>query len=154
MSLGIYMVEAEEAWYEEAVQASSGMQPAAAHFTIYDRADLRPVGTTALMAIDHRNGRARFGILLGERRSSGLGTEATRLALDWAFTILGLRNVLLEVLPWNTRAIRAYEKAGFRRIGARREAIVSLGERTDEILMDAVASEFTGSVLRPRELGP
>jgi diamine N-acetyltransferase len=146
------MVEAEEAWYDEAVQASSGPQPAAAHFTIYDRADRTPVGTTALMNIDHHNGRARFGILLGDRRGNGIGTEATRLTLDWAFTMLSLRNVLLEVLPWNERAIRAYEKAGFRRIGARRDAILSLGERCDEVLMDAVASEFSGSVLRPREL--
>ena len=63
-----------------------------------------------------------FGILVGQRRGRGLGTEATRLTLDWAFHVLGLHNVMLEVLPANAPAIRAYEAAGFRRIGVRRAA--------------------------------
>jgi hypothetical protein len=43
--------------------------------------------------------------------------------------------------------IRAYTKAGFREIGRRRGAVVTLGRRYDQVLMDAVAEEFTDSVL-------
>jgi RimJ/RimL family protein N-acetyltransferase len=100
-----------------------------------------------LTGIDYRHARCGFGILLGERRGQGLGTEATRLALDWAFNALSLRNVLLEVMPWNAAAIRTYEKAGFRHIGRRRDALLLHGRRWDELYMDAVADEFTGSVL-------
>jgi RimJ/RimL family protein N-acetyltransferase len=67
--------------------------------------------------------------------------------LDWAFTVMGLRNVLLVTFSWNLPAIRAYSKAGFREIGRRRGAVVTLGQRYDQVLMDAVAEEFTGSVL-------
>jgi RimJ/RimL family protein N-acetyltransferase len=74
--------------------------------------------------------------------------------LDWGFTMLGLHNVVLEAGSWNTRALRAYERAGFREIGRRRGALIWLGDRRDEVLMDAVASEFEGSVLRPREVTP
>jgi diamine N-acetyltransferase len=88
-----------------------------------------------------------FGSLIGERRNQGLGTEATRLTLDWGFTVLGLHSTLLVSFSWNTAAIRAYEKAGFREIGRRRGAVVTLGRRFDQVLMDAVAEEFTGSVL-------
>ena len=102
------------------------------------------------MDISHRHRRAKFGIALGERRGQGLGTDATRLALDWAFTVLSLRNVLLEVYPWNAGAIRAYEKAGFKLIGRRREALLHHGRYWDEIYMDALASDFTGSVLAAR----
>ena len=35
--------------------------------------------------------RAKIGIYLGARRGQGLGTEATVLLLDWAFTALDLR---------------------------------------------------------------
>ena len=35
---------------------------------------------------------------MGERRGQGLGTEATRLVLDYAFHVLQLRNVMLR--PW------------------------------------------------------
>ena len=154
VNLGLYTPESEETWYAEASAAMGKPEPEAVHFTIYDRSDGAPVGTTSLFGIEWRLSRARFGILLGERRGAGLGTEATRLALDWAFTVLGLHNVMLEVLPWNARAIRAYERAGFRVIGRRRSALISFGRRCDEVLMDAVASEFEGSVLSPREMGP
>jgi RimJ/RimL family protein N-acetyltransferase len=60
---------------------------------------------------------------------------------------LGIYNRETEVMPWNAGAIRAYEKAGFRLIGRRRGALVVHGRRWDEIYMDAVPGEFTGSVL-------
>ena len=146
--LGIFDSQAEEAWVEDAANAQ--FQPTQAHFTIYDRRDGEPVGTCALVDVSYRHARARFGILLGERRGEGIGTEATRLTLDWAFNVLSLRNVLLEVMPWNASAIRAYEKAGFRLVGRRRDALVAHGRRWDELYMDAVASDFEGSVVAAR----
>jgi diamine N-acetyltransferase len=150
LNLGIYDRESEEAWLEENARANAGLEPTAVNFTIYDRGDGAAVGTCALMDISHRHARATFGILLGERRGQGLGTDATRLTLDWAFNVLSLRNVLLTVNPWNAGAIRAYEKAGFKLVGRRRDALVAHGRRWDEIYMDAVADEFTGSVLADR----
>ena len=149
-NLGILDRQSEEAWLEETAKVNGQVEPTAAHFTIYDTSDGAPVGTCALMEISHRHRRAKFGILLGERRGRGLGTEATRLTLDWAFNVLSLVNVLLEVYPWNAGAIRAYEKAGFKPIGRRRRALLHHGRRWDEIYMDALASEFTGSVLADR----
>ena len=57
---------------------------------------------------------------------------------------------MLTVLPSNAAAIRVYEKAGFKRIGARRNALVRLGERCDEVFMDIVADEFDSPVLGAR----
>ena len=96
-----------------------GASPSRAGFTIYDLARrLARRHSRGLITIDWRLSRATFGISIGERRGTGLGTEATRLTLDWAFHILGLQNVMLTVLPSNAGAIRVYEKAGFKRIGA------------------------------------
>jgi RimJ/RimL family protein N-acetyltransferase len=55
-------------------------------FTIYERETLRPIGNTALHGVDHRNRSASFGIMIGEPecRGKGLGTETTRLMLDYA----------------------------------------------------------------------
>jgi diamine N-acetyltransferase len=147
---GLYALEAEEDWVRETIGKCAGPAPEAANFTIYDRSDDTPVGTAALMAIDWRLSRATFGILVGERRGKGLGTEATRLTLDWAFHMLCLHNVWLTVLPSNAGAIRAYENAGFRRVGVRRSAVVSLGQRCDEIYMDAVPEDFESPVLARR----
>jgi diamine N-acetyltransferase len=153
-NLGLLDRESEEAWMAETMQANAQLEPVAANFTIYDRSDGAPVGTCALDDINHRHRRAAFGILLGDRRGQGIGTEATRLTLDWAFNVLGLANVMLEVYPWNAGAIRAYEKAGFKLVGRRRDALERHGRRWDEIYMDAVASEFSGSVLAGRLPAP
>jgi diamine N-acetyltransferase len=150
LTVGIYALEAEEAWVEETIAKCGGVAPEIAAFTVYDLSDGAPIGTTSLMRIDWRMGRSEFGIALGERRGTGLGTEATRLTLDWAFNMLGLHNVLLTVLPTNTAAIRAYEKAGFKRIGLRRDALSVMGRRGDEVLMDAVGGEFASPVLAGR----
>ena len=114
---------------------------------------LRPQGLRAgrdggLLGILHAHGNAEFAIFLGERRGQGLGTEATRLVLDFAFNVLQLRNVLLETLEWNAAGLAAYERAGFRRIGVRRGARISRGQPTDIVLMDAVPQDFGASVLR------
>src|SRR5207248_10443428 len=117
-----------------------------ARFTIYDttKDEPSPVGTTDLV-IQHRWRTAEFFILLGEEgRGRGIGTEATRLALDYAFHVTNLLNVYLTVLSPNTAAIRAYEKAGFRVIGERRQSGCWLGRRVSEVLMDAIPTDFPG----------
>jgi diamine N-acetyltransferase len=87
-------------------------------------------------------------VALGPLWRQGLGTEATRLVLDFAFHVLQLRNVLLQTLEWNVAGLTAYERAGFRRIGVRRGAVISRGRPTDMVIMDAVPQEFGASVLR------
>jgi diamine N-acetyltransferase len=143
-STNVPTLEAVKAWYEQATRPDS----AEVHFTVYDLTDLAPVGTTLLVRVDQLAGTAEFGILIGERRGQGLGTEATRLTLDWGFTVLGLHNIMLVTFSWNLAAVRAYTKAGFREIGRRRGAVVTFGQRFDQVIMDAVADEFTDSVLQ------
>lgn len=43
----------------------------------------------------------------------GLGSEAMRLACDYALGPLGLRRIVLDVLARNERAIRSYSTCGF-----------------------------------------
>lgn len=136
-------VEAVQAWYEQATRPGNSE----VHFTIYDLDDVAPVGTALLVRVDQHAGTAEFGLTIGERRNQGLGSEATKLVLDWAFTVMGLHNILLVTFSWNLPAIRAYSKAGFREIGRRRGAVLTFGQRYDQVLMDAIADEFTDSVL-------
>lgn len=120
-------------------------------FAIYELATLRPIGRANLRDLGSVHRTAEFGILIGEAdcRGKGYGTEATQLVLDYAFTALGVHNVWLDTLSFNTAAIRAYARAGFREIGRRREAH-RIGDRAyDVVLMDCLASEFR----RPRSQG-
>jgi RimJ/RimL family protein N-acetyltransferase len=146
--MGIATPDSQEKWVEDNLERGSKREPEVVEFTVYDRTDSAPVGTAGLLGIGHAHGNAEFAIVIGERRGQGLGTEATRLVLDFAFNVLQLRNVLLETLEWNAPGLAAYERAGFRRIGVRRGARISRGRPTDIVLMDAVPEDFGASVLR------
>lgn len=137
--------EAELQWFESAATARDE-----ANFTIYVRATGTPIGNTALHAIDYRHGTAGFGLLIGEpgERGKGYGTETTRLVLEYAFTALGLRNVLLTVYAFNYAGRRAYVKAGFKEIGRRRQCHFMGGRYWDVVYMDCLAAEFAGTALR------
>jgi len=145
---GIATAQSQQKWVEENLEKGAKSEPEGVEFTVYDRSDSTPVGTAGLFKISYAHGTAEFGIAIGERRGQGLGSEATRLALDFAFHVLDLRNVLLEALEWNVAGLTAYERAGFRRVGVRRGAALSRGRPTDVVIMDAVPEDFGASVLR------
>lgn len=139
--------QGELAWIADRVAESQERRPTTVTFVVHDLTDLAPVGWTTLMDMDHLHGTGTFGIGLGDRRGRGLGREATRLTLDWAFFVIGLRNVWLETSAWNEGAIRAYRAAGFQEIGRRRGAALEWGRRWDLVLMDVVPEGFDSPVL-------
>ena len=141
-TLGAYLpvtLEAETKWYDEWA-TSEKIVP----FTVYARPELRPIGTASLFEVDHRSRSAEFGIFLGESeyRDRGFGTETTRLVLDYAFTVLGLHNVMLKVFDLNPAGKRAYEKAGFREFGRRRQSRRVGDDLRDEIFMQCLSDGF------------
>ncbi|UCM87524.1 GNAT family N-acetyltransferase [Streptomyces marincola] len=114
------------------------------HRTIYDVRGGRPapIGTVTL-AIDHDMHTAELSIALGpEGRGQGLAAPAVRLAARHGFDTANLRSIWLTVLASNTHAIRAYERAGFRHVGRRREAGYWDGLPCDELLMDALPPDI------------
>jgi diamine N-acetyltransferase len=137
-------LEQETAWYEQAAVDDGRIA-----FTIYERSTSRAIGNCGLHEVDLANRRTVVGIMIGEpeARGRGYGTEAMRLLLDYAFTVLGLHSVMLTVFEYNAAGRRCYEKVGFREMGRRRESRWYHGRFWDEIHMDILASEFTSPVL-------
>jgi RimJ/RimL family protein N-acetyltransferase len=121
-----------------------GERPGFFGFSIYKLPELRLIGHANLRDVDHQHRTAEFGIYIGEPacRGKGYGTETTKLLLDYGFSILGLHNIWLDTASYNERAIAAYQRAGFRIIGRRREALRRGDRLYDSILMDCLASEF------------
>jgi RimJ/RimL family protein N-acetyltransferase len=103
-------MEKEQDRYDGVSRAESDVS-----FTIYESETLRPIGNTGLHEVDYRNRTVSFGIIgEPECRGKGYGTETTLLMLDYAFTALGLHNVMLIVFEFNDAGINAYQKAGFK----------------------------------------
>jgi [ribosomal protein S5]-alanine N-acetyltransferase len=89
--------------------------------------------------------RYAVGLFVAALRGRGLGREVTRLVLAWAFDVLGVHRVELEVLASNSRAISCYVACGFVQEGVRREAELYPDGWKDFILM---------GVLRPSPAAP
>jgi RimJ/RimL family protein N-acetyltransferase len=113
-------------------------------FSIVECATDRLIGRCLLFGINPVDRNAMLGIFIGEKDcwNKGFGTEACRLLLDYAFNLLNLHSVMLGVFAFNQRAVRSYEKVGFRQIGRRREARIIAGKAHDAILMDILEDEF------------
>ncbi len=113
-------------------------------FAIHEDGEDDPIGIISLMNISEVNASADLSIIVGERkdRDRGLGTEAIRIILRYAFEDLGLNRVGLSVFEFNKAAISAYEKLGFEREGRMQRAVRRGGEYHDAILMRILASEW------------
>lgn len=119
-------------------------------FTIYRLGPQEPVPVgTATLYLDLGCATGEYNVAIGEAsaRGKGVGTEATRLILDYAFHVTGLYCVHLTVLEPNTGAIKAYERAGFKRQGLRRNSNRWLGQKVNEVLMDAIPEDWEGPSL-------
>ena len=74
---------------------------------------------------------------------SGLGTDAVRTMVRHLIGDRGHHRLVIDPAAHNERAIRCYEKAGFRRVGVMREHWLDPdGVWRDGLLMDLLASEF------------
>jgi len=71
------------------------------------------IGEVVLSDIEEKNCHYRICIFKKEYFSKGIGFNATRKVLEFAFNELGLESVDLEVFPFNERGIALYKKLGF-----------------------------------------
>lgn len=94
--------------------------------------------------INQKNRNAELGIVIFNKDywSQGYGTESIQLILKYAFEILGLHKVYLNLVAYNERAGKAYQKVGFKEIGRRKEHRYSYGKYHDMIEMELMRSEW------------
>jgi aminoglycoside 6'-N-acetyltransferase len=72
----------------------------------------------------------------------GIGPEAIRLVARHLFDARGHHRITIDPAVANERAIRAYEKVGFRRVGVMRQYERHDGAWRDGLLMDLLRDEF------------
>ncbi|WP_282203718.1 GNAT family N-acetyltransferase [Kitasatospora fiedleri] len=116
-------------------------------FTVYDLTDPEnpvPAGMTTLQPDTYTRAAEYILVIAPDARGKGLATSATRLTLDFGFHVSNLRSVWLKVLAPNKAAVRVYETAGFQHVGAMRQAGYWHGAVCDELIMDALAADFSG----------
>ena len=124
--------ESHQKWTDTMIHTGRAIQ-----FILCEKESRRPVGSVYFRDIDDKKQEAEYGIFIGEESAAGrgYGSEAARLAVEYAFKQLGLEKVVLRVFTDNIPAIKSYEKAGFVKEGILKAVECSDGERKDMFFM-------------------
>ncbi|MDE2593756.1 MAG: spermidine N1-acetyltransferase [Burkholderiales bacterium] len=94
------------------------------------------VGLVELVEINHIHRRAEFQIIIAPvHQGKGYATEATLLAMDYAFMVLNLYKLFLIVDCENERAVKVYTKLGFKEEGCLIDEFFVDGEYRDVLRM-------------------
>ena len=88
--------------------------------------------------------------MLGNEKyyGKGYGKEALMLLLDYGFSFLNLRNIVLYVFEYNEIAYNLYKKVGFKEVGRIRKRQELMGKFYDSIVMDILNEEFESLYIR------
>jgi len=112
-------------------------------FAVCELGDDRFVGTVWLKDVNLIDGNAELAIFMDrEHIGSGYGRDAQRAILDFAFKNVGLQRVWLIAYAANDRAIRSYEKLGFRHEGLLRQSWRGPRGLEDAVLMAILRDEW------------
>ncbi len=137
----MHSLKAELKWMEE---EAGELSPAGYFFSIRALAEDKLIGEIGLDVVTWPGRDAFVGLGIGETEywSKGYGTDVMNVLLRFAFTEVNLQRVTLTVFEYNTRAIRSYEKAGFRHEGRKRRSLNREGKRWDELYMGILREEW------------
>jgi UDP-4-amino-4,6-dideoxy-N-acetyl-beta-L-altrosamine N-acetyltransferase len=122
-------------WIETMINTGEAIQ-----FMICLKENNRSLGSVYFREIDHQHNKAEYGIFIGEADAAGcgIGTEAAKVALDYAFQKMKLHKVFLRALSDNGQALRSYEKAGFKKEAYLCDDVCINGVYHDIILMGII----------------
>jgi len=102
------------------------------------------IGTIGFKEVNIPAQSATLFIVLGNKTywGKGYGTDALITFSRFLFTQWNFHRISLDTWDGNIRAIRVYEKVGFKIEGRQREARFVLGKYHDAILMGLLREEF------------
>lgn len=128
-------------WVEKKIE--DGFEPNRHFFSIRALDDDKLIGFFGIW-VDLIHGEAWVGIGIGETDfwGKGHGTDAMKLCLQYAFVELNVHRVSLGLHEYNPRALRSYEKAGFRLEGCSRKDVQREGKRFDSFWMGILREEW------------
>jgi RimJ/RimL family protein N-acetyltransferase len=139
--LRLHSEKAIKEWFEK--QTQSGFQPERYSFSVRSLAEDKYIGSLGLW-VDLIHGEAWVGLGIGEREfwSKGYGTDMMKLCQQYVFHELSLERLSLGLHEYNPRALRSYEKCGFRLEGRTRQDLMREGKRYDSLWMGILREEW------------
>jgi RimJ/RimL family protein N-acetyltransferase len=118
-------------------------------FVVVLKENERVIGEAGLLRIFYPWRNTDLTIILGDKFAwgKGYGREATLLLLDYAFGALAMHRVSIGVVGFNDRALRFYEKIGFKREGIQRDGYFFNHQFSDFVMMSILEDEYRAQYL-------
>ena len=134
-----YTLEDEEKWYESNTALKDTY-----NFAIETLEDKKYLGGCGINEVDWKNSKAVIGIFIGNKEywNKGYGTDVMNTLIRFIFEQMNINKIKLNVYSFNERAIKCYEKCGFKREGVLRQEIFRDGKYHDEIVMGLLKDEW------------
>lgn len=128
-----------EKWFE----SISGLKDTY-KFAIETREHKEFIGGCSINSVDWKNRVVTVGIFIGKDYwGKGYGTDAMKVLLSFIFMEMNINKVRLITYSYNHRAIRSYEKCGFKIEAVLRQEVFRGGTYFDKISMGILKGEFT-----------
>jgi len=114
------------------------------NYAIIDLKSNQLIGNIGINNFDGIYQSGEIGIFIGNKDywNRGYGTEAMTLLISYCFDILNLHSITLCTHETNKRAIKCYEKIGFKKVGEYRERILINQKYENLVLMDLLLTDF------------
>lgn len=128
-----------DGWFQSAIKDERSRT-----FALRTLAENVFIGTTALINLNSFTHCAEIGINLAhpEYRGKGYGGEAMLLTMRYGFEQFNLNRIKLSVMGFNTRAVRLYEKLGFKHETREREVFFHDDAYFDRLQMGVLREEW------------
>lgn len=115
-----------------------------AYLMIVKKSDNKPIGFVRLNCLTGSSRNVWLRMIIGDKNSWGgnYASSALHAVLEWLFYELSIHRVSLETYSTNKRALRFFEKMGFKREGISREAHFADGRYYDIICSGLLKKEY------------
>lgn len=113
-------------------------------FVVVVKENSRVIGEAGLLRMNPTWRTTDVSVIIGEKAEwgKGYGTETILLLLDFAFRHLNFHRAAIGVVGFNERAIRFWEKVGFRKEGIQRDGYYYDHKYYDFVMMSILEDEF------------
>ena len=128
-------------WFDQ--QVEDGPKSERYSFSVRTLEEDKYIGFLGLW-VDLIHSEAWVGLGIGEREfwSKGYGSDMMKLCQQYVFAELGIERLSLGLYEYNPRALRSYEKCGFRLEGRTRKDVMREGKRSDTLWMSILREEW------------
>lgn len=114
------------------------------YLMIVEKSSDHSIGFIRLNFIDSVSRNMWLRLIIGdaEARGRNLAEDAVRCVIEWLFHEQNVHRITLETYASNMRAMRFFEKLGFRKEGVLREAVYADGKYYDIVTLGILSTEY------------